>query len=148
MRSFNRNEAVQVTVLLLRVAAAFIFLQTGGLKLFGWFGGMPGGFKVPLMSELGAAGVLEFFGGIAILLGIFTRPIAFILSGEMAVAYWQGHAPISPWTVISHGEGALLLCFIFLFLAAYGGGRWSVDAWLRAKRRASGEINPVESPPI
>src|SRR5207244_13431258 len=83
------SRAVQLTYFLLRVVAGFLFIQTGGVILFGWFGGMPGGAKVPLMSQTGIGGVLEFFGGILIMLGLFTRPVAFILSGMMAVAYWQ-----------------------------------------------------------
>ena len=74
------NRAVQITYFLLRVVAGFLFIQAGGLILFGWFGGMPGGMKPPLMSQTGIGGILEFFGGILILLGLFTRPVAFILS--------------------------------------------------------------------
>src|SRR2546429_9490867 len=81
----NMSRAVQVTYFLLRVVAGFLFIQTGGVILFGWFGGMPGGAKVPLMSQTGIGGVLEFFGGILIMLGLFTRPVAFILSGVVAV---------------------------------------------------------------
>jgi putative oxidoreductase len=103
------------------------------MKLFGWFGGMPGGGSPPLMSEVGIGGILEFFGGIAILLGLLTRPVAFILAGEMAVAYWQFHAPNGAWPIQNHGEPAVLLCFIFLFFAAYGGGPWSLDALLRRR---------------
>ena len=77
------KRAVQVSYFLLRVVAGFLFIQTGGLILFGWFGGMPGGEKVRLMSQTGIGGVLEFFGGILIMLGLFTRPVAFILSGMM-----------------------------------------------------------------
>src|SRR5256885_6630453 len=97
------NRAVRVTYFLLRVVAGFLFIQTGGLILFGWFGGMPGGEKVHLMSETGIGGMLEFFGGILIVLGLFTRPVAFILSGMMAVAYLQFHFPKSPLPVQNHG---------------------------------------------
>src|SRR6266849_5948117 len=89
----NRERPVEITYFLLRVVAGFLFIQTGGLILFGWFGGMPGGQTVRLMSQTGIGGVLEFFGGILIMLGLFTRPVAFILSGMMAVAYWQFHFP-------------------------------------------------------
>jgi putative oxidoreductase len=78
--------AKQITYFLLRVVSGFVFIQTGGLILFGWFGGMPGGAKVNLASETGIGGILEFFGGILIILGLSTRPVAFILSGMMAVA--------------------------------------------------------------
>ncbi len=112
------------------IVSGFLFLQAGGLKLFGWFGGVPGMKTVPLLTQLGVAGILEFFGGTAILLGLFTRPVAFILSGEMAVAYWQAHAPQGPWPIVNQGMPAVLFCFIFLFFAAYGGGDWSLDALL------------------
>jgi putative oxidoreductase len=80
------------------------------------------------------AGFLEVFGGAAIILGILTRPIAFVLSGEMAFAYFIGHFPQGFWPIQNHGEPAVLLCFILLFIAAYGAGEWSVDALLRRKR--------------
>jgi putative oxidoreductase len=132
----NRNRAVQITYFLFRVVAGLLFLQAGSLKLFGWFGGMPDhpGSPAPLMSQAGIGGALEFFGGLAIMLGLFTRPVAFILSGEMAVAYWQFHAPHGAWPILNHGEPAVLFCFIFLFMAAYGGGDWSLDALLRRRR--------------
>jgi len=116
---------------LLRVVAGLLFIQVGGLKLFGWFGGMPEtGGPAPLMTQVGIGGVLEVFGGLAILLGLFTRPVAFVLSGEMAVAYWQFHAPHGAWPIQNHGETAVLFCFIFLFMAMQGGGDYSVDALL------------------
>ena len=128
------KSAVQVTYFLLRVVTGFLFIQTGGLILFGWFGGMPGGEKVRLMSQTGIGGVLEFFGGILIVLGLFTRPVAFILSGMMAVAYWQFHFPNGRWPVQNEGMPAVLFCFIFLYMAARGGGDWSLDALIRSKR--------------
>ena len=130
----NTNRAAQVAYFLLRVVAGLLFLQAGGMKLFGWFGGMPGGRTVTLMSQIGIGGVLEFFGGLAVLLGLLTQPVAFILSGEMAVAYWQFHAPHGAWPIQNHGEPAVQLCFIFLHIAAQGGGDWSLDALLRRKR--------------
>ena len=128
------KSAVQVTYFLLRVVAGFLFIQAGCLILFGWFGGMPGGEKVRLMSQTGIGGVLEFFGGILIMLGLFTRPVAFILSGMMAVAYWQFHFPNGRWPVQNEGMPAVLFCFIFLYMAARGGGDWSLDALIRSKR--------------
>jgi putative oxidoreductase len=125
--------AMQATFFLLRVVSGFLFLQAGGMKLFGWFGGVPGLKTVPLLTQLGVAGILEFFGGAAILFGLFTRPVAFILSGEMAVAYWQVHAPQAPWPIVNQGMPAVLFCFIFLFCAAHGAGDWSLDALLRRK---------------
>jgi putative oxidoreductase len=132
----NMKRAEEITVFLLRVVSGLLFLQAGGMKLFNWFGGMPGGMKLELLSQVGIGGVLEFFGGLLILLGLLTRPVAFILSGEMAVAYWQFHAPNGTWPIQNHGEPAVLLCFIFLFFAAHGGGEWSLDALLH-RRKAS-----------
>jgi putative oxidoreductase len=132
----NRERALTVSWTLLRVVAALMFVQVGGLKLFGWFGGMPGanGASASLASQVGIGGLLEVGGGILIALGLFTRPVAFILSGEMAVAYWQFHAPNGRWPIVNHGEQAVLYCFLFLFMAAYGAGDWSLDALLRKKR--------------
>jgi putative oxidoreductase len=131
----NMNRAVQATYFLLRVVAGLLFIQTGGLILFGWFGGMPGHPGAPpLMSQTGIGGVLEFLGGIAIVLGLGTRPVAFLLSGMMAVAYWQFHAPNGPWPVQNQGMPAILFCFLFLYMAARGAGDWSLDALLRRKR--------------
>ena len=135
----NMNRAREVTYFLLRVVAGFMFFQAGSMILFGWFGGRSGppGSTPPLMSELGIGGGLEFLGGLAILLGLFTRPVAFILSGEMAVAYWQFHAPNGLWPVQNQGMPAILFCFIYLYLAARGGGDWSLDALLRRQRGAA-----------
>ena len=130
----NMNRAIQVTYFLLRVVAGFLFCQAGGLILFGWFGGMPGGASPPLMSQVGIGGVLEFFGGIMIMLGLLTRPVAFILSGMMAVTYWQFHAPNGAWPLQNQGMPAVLFCFIFLYMAAKGGGDWSLDALFRRNR--------------
>jgi putative oxidoreductase len=132
----NRAMAERVAYFLLRVVCGLLFIQVGGMNMLGWFGGMPGSNGAPaaLFTQIGIGGVLEFFGGIAILLGLFTRPVAFILSGEMAVAYWQFHAPRGTWPIQNHGELAVLFCFIYLFMAAHGGGEWSLDA-LIAKRR-------------
>ena len=132
----NRERALTITWTLLRVVFGLMFVQVGGLKLFGWFGGMPGanGAPPPVLSQVWIGGVLEVVGGALIALGLFTRPVAFILSGEMAVAYWQFHAPNGTWPIQNHGEGAVLYCFIFLFMAAYGAGAWSLDAVIRKKR--------------
>jgi putative oxidoreductase len=132
-RSMNMDDhAVRITHFLLRVVSGLLFIQTGGLILFGWFGGMPGQpSPPPLLSETGIGGILEFFGGIAIALGLGTRPVAFILSGTMAVAYWQFHAPNGISPVQNQGVAAVLFCFLFLYLSARGGGDWSIDAMLR-----------------
>ena len=117
--NFERT-AREVTHALLRVVAGLMFWQHGAQKLFGWLGGR----QVPeLMSQFGLAGVLEFFGGILIIVGLFTRPVAFILAGEMAVAYFQVHAPEGLWPIQNRGEPAVLFAFIFLFFAAHGAGR-------------------------
>jgi putative oxidoreductase len=116
----------------LRVVAAFTFIQVGSAKLFGIpVAIMPGGVTVPPLSLLGIAGILETFGGLLVLVGLFTRPVAFILSGEMAVAYFKGHAPHSFWTVVNQGGPAVLFCFLWLYLSAAGPGPWSIDAWRR-----------------
>lgn len=132
----NMNRLTQISVFLLRVVAGLLFLQAGGMKLFDWFGGVPAvyGGHPKLFSLVGLAGVLEFYGGLAILLGLLTRPIAFLLSGEMAVAYFMAHQPQGAWPIQNHGEPAVLLCFIFLFLAAQGAGEWSIDALWQRKR--------------
>src|SRR4051812_13325445 len=131
----SMSRAVTITYFLLRVVAGWLFFQSGTVILFGWFGGMPAGTPAPtLMSQIGIGGVLELVGGLAILLGLFTRPVAFILSGEMAVAYWQFHAPHGTWPLQNQGIPAVLFCFIFLYMAAQGGGEWSLDALLRRRR--------------
>ena len=129
----NMDLLKQISLTLLRVVAGLLFLQAGGMKLFDWFGGIPAEFggHPSLLSQTWIGGVLEFYGGVAILSGLFTRPVAFILSGEMAVAYFQYHQPNGAWPIQNHGEPAVLLCFIFLFFAAYGAGPWSIDGMLR-----------------
>ena len=108
----------------LRIITAFIFMQHGTMKLFGFPAPMG---DISLFSLMGVAGSLEVFGGLLILIGLFTRPVAFILSGEMAFAYFMAHFPQGFWPVLNHGEPAALYCFIYLYLAAAGGGAWSVD---------------------
>jgi len=116
------------TLTLLRIVTGVLFMPHGAQKLFGWLGGMGGsGQTAPFLGLIWFAGVLEFFGGLAILLGVFTRPIAFVLSGFMAVAYFMGHAPKGFWPVLNQGELAVLYCFIFLFLSAAGGGPFALD---------------------
>ena len=132
----NWEPARNVTYFLFRVVTGLLFFQAGSLKLLGWFGGMPnGGGTAPPMSQAWLAGVLEVAGGALIVLGLLTRPVAFLLSGEMAVAYWQFHAPHGTWPIQNHGESAVLFCFIFLYMAAKGGGAWSLDALIGSRRR-------------
>ena len=118
----------------LRIVAALLFMEHGTQKLLGFpSSGRPG---PELFSLLGLAGVLELFGGAMLLVGLFTRPVALILSGEMAVAYWMAHAPRGFFPILNAGELAALYCFVFLFLAAAGGGVWSVDQ-VRERRNQS-----------
>jgi putative oxidoreductase len=120
---------------LLRILAAFLFMQVGTAKLFAFPAAvMPNGGTVQLVSLLGLAGILETFGGGLVLLGLFTRPVAFVLAGEMAVAYFYGHAPRGFWPVLNQGSPAVLFCFVWLYLSAAGAGPWSLDA-LRTRRR-------------
>jgi len=120
----------------LRIFAAFLFMQVGTAKLFALPGAvMPGGGTAPLGSLAGIAGVLETFGGLLLLIGLFTRPVAFLLSGEMAFAYFYAHAPQGFWPVLNQGAPAALYSFLFLYLSAAGAGPWSVDAL----RRQSGD---------
>ena len=116
---------------LLRIAAALIFMAHGTQKLFGF--PAPPGSGLPLLFSLSwIGGVMELVGGLLILLGLFTRPTAFVLSGEMAVAYWMFHAPRNLYPVLNNGDAAILYCFVFLYLAAAGPGPWSLDAlWRR-----------------
>jgi len=116
----------------LRIVAAFIFMQHGAAKLFAFPASqMPGGGTAPVASLPGIAGVLETFGGLLLLLGLFTHPVAFLLSGEMAVAYFLVHAPQGFWPVINKGETAALYAFLFLYLSAAGAGPLSLDALRR-----------------
>ena len=114
----------------LRIVAALMFLQSGTMKLFGWPLSMPGGGTAPLMTQMGIGGVLEAVGGFLLLIGLLTRPVAFILSGEMAVAYFQFHFPQGFWPIVNQGQPAVLYCFIWLYFSAAGAGPWSVDALL------------------
>jgi putative oxidoreductase len=111
---------------LLRIVTAFMFVQHGSLKLFG-VPAMEGMQKVQLMTLPGLAGVIELVGGTLLLLGLFTRPVAFILSGEMAAAYFMAHAPGGVLPILNHGELAVQWCFLFLFFWAAGPGAFSID---------------------
>ena len=113
----------------LRIFAAFTFMQFGTAKLFAFPGAiLPGGGTVRLASLLGLAGSLEAFGGLLLLVGLFTRPVAFLLAGEMAVAYFMGHGSHGFWTVLNQGTPAVIYCFVWLYLSAAGPGPWSLDA--------------------
>ena len=127
----KRFQAVSLN--LLRIIAGFLLLQHGLQKLFGLLG--------RAAAELASIGALEFFGGIAVIVGLGTKPVAFILSGELAVAYFMVHAPQGFWPILNRGELAALYSFVFLFLSASGGGNFSVDGWLRERkaRNAGGD---------
>jgi putative oxidoreductase len=115
----------------LRIVAALNFLQAGTIKWFGWPMAMPGGGHPALLSQVGIGGVLEVVGGTLLLVGLFARPVAFVLSGEMAVAYFQFHQPNGFWPVVNQGQPAVLFCFIWLYISAAGAGPWSIDALRR-----------------
>jgi len=111
---------------ILRIVAAFLYMAHGTQKMFDF---PPPGTGAPfeLMTVRGASGILEAFGGGLLLLGLFTRPVAFLLSGHMAFAYFIAHAPQNFWPILNRGDLSVLFCFVFLYLAAAGGGPWSLD---------------------
>ena len=118
----------------LRIVAALLFILPGTMKLFAFPAGIPpAGGTAAFPSQVWIGGALEVFGGALLLVGLFTRPVAFLLSGEMAVAYFQFHAPKGFWPVLNGGVAAALYCFVWLYLSAAGAGPWSLDAW-REKR--------------
>jgi len=121
---------------LLRVMTALMFLQHGTAKLFG-FPQVAAFASLNPMSLIGVAGILEVVGGLLMLIGLLTRPVAFVLSGFMAVAYFMAHAPQSFYPLLNQGELAVLYCFVFLYFAVAGGGAWSVDAARRAADTSS-----------
>ncbi|HYM98798.1 MAG TPA: DoxX family protein [Aestuariivirgaceae bacterium] len=114
---------------ILRIVTALIFMEHGTQKLFGFPAPPERGLPV-LFSLSGIGGIMEFVGGLLILFGIFTRPVAFLLSGEMAVAYWMVHAPRSFFPVLNGGDASILYCFVFLLLVFTGPGAWSIDSLL------------------
>ena len=120
----------------LRIVAAFLIVQFGTAKLFALPGPlMPGGGAMPVASLPGVAGLLETFGGALLLVGLFTRPVAFLVSGEMAFAYFIGHAPHGFWPVLNGGHPAVLFCFVWLYVSAAGPGPWSLDALRQGRSR-------------
>ncbi len=110
----------------LRIVAALIFLEHGTQKLFGFPAPPEAGFP-PFLSLFWWQGVIEVGVGALLLLGLLTRPVAFLLAGDMAVAYWMVHAPKSPYPALNGGDAAILYCFVFLYFAVAGGGAWSLD---------------------
>ena len=136
MDDVGHSKYQEFTWAILRIVTGLAFMTHGLPKLFGWMGGFGGaGEAAELMSRFGVAGVLETFGGLLIVLGLFTRPVAFLLAGEMAVAYFWIHSGFSdPWWWTNGGEKAMLFSLIFLFFSAWGGGPFSVDARLAARK--------------
>jgi len=128
----NRGGFNELTLNTLRIVAGLLFMQHGAQKLFGWLDGT----QVELMSQRGLAGILEFFGGMLIVMGLLTRPTAFLLAGQMAVAYFQVHFPRGFWPILNGGELAAFYSFTWLFLFANGPGSFSLDGWLRARRES------------
>ena len=120
----NANRMLSV----LRIVAGIVFVSAGTMKLFGYPPSPTPMPPVTMMSQMWIAGILETFGGLAIVVGFLTRPVAFVLSGEMAVAYFQAHFPQSIFPTVNNGIPAVLYCFLFLYLAAVGGDPWSLDA--------------------
>jgi putative oxidoreductase len=122
----------------LRIVAAAVFVTAGTMKLFAFPVGMPpDGGTAAVPSQVWVGGFLEVVGGGLLLLGLFTRPVAFILSGQMAVAYFQFHAPGGFWPIVNGGVSAVVYCFLWLHFSAAGAGPWSLDAW-RAARKPGG----------
>jgi len=117
----------------LRIMAGFMFMLSGTTKLFAFPSAGHHGGTVELFSQMGLAGVLETFGGFLLMIGLFTRPVAFLVAGEMAVAYFQAHLPRSFWPTVNGGVTAALYCFIWLYFSAAGAGPWSIDARLRRR---------------
>ncbi|MEO7827628.1 MAG: DoxX family protein [Allosphingosinicella sp.] len=119
----------------LRIVSGLLFLEHGAQKLLGFPPMPPPGAIPPPLSLFWFGGILELVGGLLLLIGLFTRPAAFVLAGEMAVAYWMFHAPQSLFPAVNMGDAAILYCFIFLYIAAAGAGPWSLDAGLNSGRR-------------
>jgi putative oxidoreductase len=114
----------------LRIMTGLLFLEHGTSKLLGF----PHVEKVPEIASMpGIGGILELIGGALIALGLFTRPVAFLLSGEMAVAYFTAHAPRALFPLLNSGDAAVLYCFVFLYLFFAGPGPWSIDATMKRK---------------
>ena len=116
---------MNTALLVLRLLVGLVVAAHGAQKMFGWLGGLPPGVKLEGLTLAG--GLIELIGGALILIGLFTKPAAFICSGEMAFAFFKAHFPAAFWPLQNHGEPAVLNCFIFLFLWAAGAGPWSLD---------------------
>jgi putative oxidoreductase len=144
----NSLRIARATHIALRLVAGLMFMQHGQQKLFGWYGGIVGApdARVALLSQMGLAGVLECLGGAALMLGLLTRPVAFLLCGEMAVAYFTAHQPHGAWPIENHGELAVLYCFVLLFMAGNGSGGFSLDALMHRRRTQPHIVSVVPLP--
>jgi putative oxidoreductase len=139
---------------IVRIVFGLLFIIAGTTKLLGFPPSPQPMPPIPFLSQIWIGALMEIVGGLLIVVGLFTRPVAFLLSGEMAVAYWQFHAPGSPWPTVNMGVAAILYCFVFLYLVFAGAGAWSVDRLIaeRASRRrfgtdkASPSSHPVSRP--
>lgn len=130
----NRDGFYQIALNALRIVAGFLFMQHGLQKVFG----MLGRDQVESFASLaGVAGIMELVGGALIMLGLFTRPVAFLLSGQMAVAYFYAHAPNDFWPIVNRGELAAFYCFVWLFFTASGAGKFSLDGWMASRRNGT-----------
>jgi putative oxidoreductase len=128
--TFSRLEPVALNAL--RIITGFLFFQHGAAKLYGWFGGTARGF--PELTFF--AGVIEFFGGLLVMFGLFTRPVAFLCSGLMAFAYFLSHADRGFWPYENGGSLAALYCFVFLYVVVRGGGKFGIDGIIARRRTA------------
>lgn len=126
---------------LLRIVTALLFLEHGLSRLFGWPSAIP---TPPLFTMYWFAGAIELLGGVLLLLGLFSRPAALIMSGEMAFAYFLSHAPHGFFPILNRGDAAILYCFVFFYIAFAGPGPWSLDARLRSTRGQRGAMQPAE----
>jgi putative oxidoreductase len=134
-RLMNLEKYQPNALAVLRIATALTFMAHGTQKMFGFPASQMGGGSFDLFSLMGVAAVLEVFGGLAILVGLFTRPVAFVLAAEMAYAFWFLHVPMGGTIipVANGGDGAVLFCFVFLYMVFAGPGAWSADAMLRTR---------------
>lgn len=135
MSALDRYTPYAIAVL--RIVTALIFIEHGTQKLFGFPPSDTG--QPAVLSLFGIGGILEAFGGLLILVGLFTRPVAFVLAGQMAVAYWMFHAPQSFFPMLNGGDAAILYCFVFLLLVVTGPGAWSLDG---AMAKGSAPVRP------
>lgn len=138
----GREKLEAIALNLLRIVTGFLFFQHGAAKLWGWFGGS----QVEFLELRFFAGVIEFFGGILILLGLGTRAVAFLSAGLMAFAYFLAHFPRDFWPYANGGSLAALYCFVFLYLVVRGGGAFSIDGLL--VRRAEAAAEAERAPPV